>query len=321
MYSFSEGKDQFKLEHTFPTNYAILDLHFPPNNKEPEVKKCFWTANSTGSLACYIFHDKDMLIQNCKVSQVWDREILALSLTFHPHNSRILCVTLSDGTVVLCRLNKELDEVKSTLNIKPHTLETWTSAFNISGDTLFSGADDAVLQKVKIPELHLDAIDADEELESMTPHDEWMNRRLHGAGVTAILEIADSLILTGSYDDHVRLINTQSRPKLLAEEHLGGGVWRLKLIQVGAGSNGAKEYDILASCMHAGARIVRITVGEKPGITITARFEENESMNYGSGFVSSNSDYTILSTSFYDRKLCLSKYRAEAFGSTTQHHR
>ena len=63
----------------------------------------------------------------------------------------------------------------------------------------------------------------------------FVDRRIHLAGVTAILPLSESLLLTGSYDDHVRLLEIPSssqrgRVTELASLNLEGGVWRLKLL-------------------------------------------------------------------------------------------
>jgi len=71
---------------------------------------------------------------------------------------------------------------------------------------------------------------------------------------------------------------------------------------------------LLASCMHAGTRIVRLTKrGVNPSweFEVLAKFEEHESMNYGSDSqpdLNSAGERTFLSTSFYDRRLCLWRY-------------
>lgn len=60
----------------------------------------------------------------------------------------------------------------------------------------------------------------------------WQTRKHHTAGVTAVIPLSQELCLTGSYDDHIRLISTpsQGRKQILTELDLGGGVWRLKLL-------------------------------------------------------------------------------------------
>ena len=66
--------------------------------------------------------------------------------------------------------------------------------------------------------------------------------------------------------------------------------------------------------MHAGARIleVRRTEGGKWLINVLAKFVEHESMNYASDgcciYVGGRVEgFTVVSTSFYDKKLCVWK--------------
>lgn len=107
------------------------------------------------------------------------------------------------------------------------------------------------------------------------------------------------------------------------------------------------SYVILASCMHAGARIVRLTrrsgtqnrrgdvgrastppphAGRGEGeeneadedsewrFEVLARFEEHCSMNYGSDVQPGGSAgaWTIVSTSFYDRLMCVWRFDMDA---------
>lgn len=71
---------------------------------------------------------------------------------------------------------------------------------------------------------------------------------------------------------------------------------------------------LLASCMHAGSRIVKL-IREEGGddwkFEVLARFEEHRSMNYGSDVQPGGAEEgarrkkRIVSTSFYDKLLCL----------------
>lgn len=160
---------------------------------------------------------------------------------------------------------------------------------------------------------------------------QWADRKVHGAGVTAILPLplplalpdesgdSDSLVVTGSYDDQIRLVRTprMGRREVLAELDLGGGVWRLKFLTVAQEASERGRWVILASCMHAGARIVELNrdEGGEWGFEVLARFEEHQSMNYGSDVQPGTGDgdgdgrnVTIVSTSFYDKLLCLWRY-------------
>ncbi|OJD32536.1 wd40 repeat-like protein [Diplodia corticola] len=203
------------------------------------------------------------------------------------------------------------------------------------------------------------------------PPPQWQDRRTHQAGVTALLPLSPPpppsnqdkkkepplLLLTGSYDDRIRLLalptpaSSFRRPKLLAELDLGGGVWRLKDItditavpahdtgrtgSEGRARRARREYIILASCMHAGARVLRLegrrasAEEEEEGgeggdegegesedeedlewsFDVLAAFEEHESMNYASdvrpgGVEGGKGRGTVVSTSFYDRLLAV----------------
>lgn len=75
-----------------------------------------------------------------------------------------------------------------------------------------------------------------------------------------------------------------------------------------------KSYTLLASCMHAGSRIVRLGRSDTDSgewtFTVLAKFEEHKSMNYGSDVQpvqcgQEGGQRTIVSTSFYDKLMCV----------------
>ena len=155
---------------------------------------------------------------------VSDPSVLVLSLAWHPWRAHVIGLTLSDGSVCLCESTEgELwsqDAVIHQTTIHHHTLEAWTLAFSGSNSTnVLSGGDDCVLQS-----------------SSINDHNErqlqWQDRKLHDAGVTAILPLTSELAVTGSYDDHIRLTHLppSGRRQVLAEANMGGGVWRLKTL-------------------------------------------------------------------------------------------
>lgn len=135
-------------------------------------------------------------------------------------------VTLSDGRVCICvgDVLSDWGEKHGFLivDVSKHELEPWTLAFTADTNGVLSGGDDALLQRA----------DMTNEPLIFSATTVWQDRKTHQAGVTAILPLADDLIVTGSYDDHIRLsfAPTSGRRKTLTELHLGGGVWRLKLL-------------------------------------------------------------------------------------------
>lgn len=126
-----------------------------------------------------------------------------------------------------------------------HSLEPWTLAFSPDASRVFSGGDDAVLQALELSSSsvssgrdsgdHLqDDDDDDKENDALSATLLWSDRKIHEAGVTSILPLANDLLVTGSYDDRIRLLSAPvlGRRKVLAELDLGGGVWRLKVLGV-----------------------------------------------------------------------------------------
>jgi diphthamide biosynthesis protein 7 len=339
---------------TIPTDYGILDLHFSPHHQD-----IFCTANSTRSLSLFSTIQREHHDQDPEVSvnllgfyELFPENTLALACQWHPRHPELIGVSLSNGNVVIVHVRGlgsqsiELGDVKICAS---HELEAWTLAFTAfsSGDEsengILSGGDDSFLQYVEEPSLK------DSHPDQAAFH--WKNRRIHSAGVTAILPLASTLVLTGSYDDHVRLLNIPTKPKTLprtlAEENIDGGVWRLKVIKpwseiYNPETRREKDADrddferleldicVLASCMYAGVRILRVKgsrslVNDDQSswtISVVARFEEHQSMNYGSEFiflpkesgkVDEKQDLYIVSTSFYDKLVCLTHVPSDIF--------
>lgn len=178
----------------------------------------------------------------------------------------------------------------------------------------------------------------------------WQTTRLHDAGVTFVLPVPQkNVLLTGSYDDKLRVVappvpsspdRTKRRPRELAGLDLGGGVWRLYVLdeqgeqREKGGRSESTDYALmlLACCMYAGARIVRVEHsqsldedgdgGSAAGsldegewsIKVLGSFTEHESMCYGGavlkaggvdGGAGGETRALLATCSFYDRRLCL----------------
>ena len=266
--------------------------------------------------------------------QFFQSGILVLSCTWHPRCPDIVGVTLSTGEVSLVRIPQEalvfansFDPMTDSLQkvcIFSGILEAWTLSFNPYRDELCSGSDDSVLRIHNVPAISkLFGDDADHNHAfASNPFSVREDQRIHNAGVTAILYISDEIIVTGSYDNFIRVLQIPARGRfqVLTEMDLKGGVWKLNLEKSSHDisqktSPTTFSTNILASCMHAGVRILRLERDENDSWTIrvVAKFNEHKSMNYGS---ESNCDdksgvVTIVSTSFYDSLVCLWRYEPQ----------
>ncbi|KAI1207445.1 uncharacterized protein F4807DRAFT_434637 [Annulohypoxylon truncatum] len=335
----------FRLAETDDVNHiqtvlypsAILDLHF-----HPEREKCAVLAvvSSTGTLSFFrlsSLEGSQVSLEEIVTHRPLDVEegVLFLSCSWHPHIPELLAITTSNYQVHILQVDDSWNVHKThTEPVITHTLEAWTVAFSpftpqdFQQLTIFSGGDDSKLFARKYAFDPKRICGEDDSIETPYPQ---ITMKGHEAGVTAILPLSlrldslNSIVITGSYDDHIRVFAVYdydgflSNSGILAAKNLEGGVWRLKLIDLQKTTGEKEEHRwtalILASCMHAGSRVLEIT-GETATksceVKVLGRFEEHRSMNYGSDFQpgSEKEDrkFRCISTSFYDRLLCLWEY-------------
>lgn len=255
-----------------------------------------------------------------------DEDVLFLQCAWHPSRSHVIGITTSTSLVRLLTLDDNWCIADSTdLDIE-NSLEAWSIAFSpsntnnnevIEAVSIYSGGDDSIMRYTS-RSWAKDGSLRDSTYAPITVFNK------HDAGVTAILPLplvrgeGGRVVMTGSYDDTLRifLIEDLSRSfgaqkvKQVGDINLGGGVWRLNLIDVSERENSTRVR-VLASCMHAGARIVELHILEDNScrVHVLARFEEHASMNYASDFkLADNNTLRCVSSSFYDKLLCVWDY-------------
>lgn len=333
------GREIFHV-HTESRPSAILDLRFQTCSGKEDI---VGAVSSTGTIEVFRFSSSSSgppsltLLSILRLPGVGE-DVLFLQFAWHPTVADTLAITTSRGGVHILQLSPDYSTSLATEDpVILHSLEAWCVTMcptvpameqdDAPSFTIYSGGDDSVLQYATCV-IKGQSPQHDGSLEIELPYPA-MNVRGHGAGVTAILPLlcGKDIVVTGSYDDHIRVYSIQPlqetfglrKTRLLAETNLGGGVWRLHLIKYecggqGEGAIGPWRAFILASCMHAGARIVRVSgpsdgIGEV-NIDILGRFEEHKSMNYASDFqpaseLDGRGELVCVSTSFYDKLLCL----------------
>lgn len=189
----------------------MLDIEWSPHSAG-----LLAVATSTGTLELYNLRDK---LHHQATFRIGEETDLVLDLAWHPAEPHTIGLTLSGGKVLLCRATDWADTSFTLQHVCDHTLEPWTLAFSADGSNIFSGGDDMLLQC--------------RDITADTTIGVWQDSKLHSAGITAILPLTEDLVVTGSYDDHIRLLHRPrgKRPTVLAETDLEGGVWRLKLVE------------------------------------------------------------------------------------------
>ncbi|RMZ85423.1 hypothetical protein DV737_g794, partial [Chaetothyriales sp. CBS 132003] len=255
--SFAGGSRAPKLcQHSFPA--AVLDLRFHPNDGS-----LLGVALSDGTIHFFRFVKRADVLNRCWVTELFPLGHAVVG-TRDPVTGLVPVVTQFQWLPALYEVGRR--DVSNTLTV---TIAASLDSGKTANVDLFSS-------------------------DAPPPTVCFTDGRCHEAGVTAILpltpppppnkgsstSVPDPVpipILTGSYDEYIRLFClSPTSHKLsrqpLASLNLRGGVWRLQLMDHYAGVIAAAQpdttallryqqhYIILVSCMHAGARILRVAI-------------------------------------------------------------
>ena len=207
-----------------------------------------------------------------------------------------LSVGLSSGDVALLSLRPSSSSLCLLSACRAHPLEVWAVASSLfSPSSLFTGSDDAFLGRV------------DWRASACTRLVE------HPAGVTALLPLPSAcggggegeLLLSGCYDERLRLWDTRAMRRPMLETGLGGGVWRLRR-RPGSAEEQRGGALLCAACMHGGLRVLRLSGGGSWRVEVVSEYYEHQSLAYGCDWLPhSDSDERqvaeLVSCSFYDR--------------------
>ena len=232
-----------------------------------------------------------------------------------PASSPSVAVSLSDGSLRVHRLSSSHGGLSCEWSAAVHSLEAWCCCFSPSSpQLLYSGADDCSLRSsdTRGP--------AAASSSSLTAE--------HTAGVTSLLASVSPrlphLLLSGSYDERLRLWDERSWRRPLAESaRLGGGVWRLSWRPQETDDDATLT--VCAACMHAGLKVLRLNlsgVGSGEPVQTVSEYCGHSSIAYGCDWMQldrrrqrggeageedrrseKTSAAAVASCSFYDRSL------------------
>jgi len=272
---------------------AILDMKWLPagsGDGHPHLA----TVNSLGQLEIYEFLRDEQKLQKrtcfCLAEEESQEESpLALALDWRRDEEQTIQLAISDskGDLHLLKYSPQ-GVISRERSWSSHGFEAWTCAFDRwSPHLLYSGGDDMLLMAHDL----------------RTEQRAWTNRA-HMAGVTCLLSHPrhEHHLLTGSYDEQLRLFDIRSMKRTLAELDLGGGIWRLK-------PHPLHPDLILAACMYTNFSVVQLDASA-PGLSLLGAYEEHKSICYGADwapFGNNDGSLTMATCSFYDHKLCVSR--------------
>jgi WD40 repeat protein len=214
-----------------------------------------------------VSEDEGQATENVKIRELVSKNISCSSMCLTVDWDQVdaslssnIAVGLSDGLVSVVSLREAQMQIEHSW--KAHMFEVWTVTYDSHrSDILYSGADDCNFCGWDLRESSYQPI--------------FRNTKSHQMGICSIQKCPDreNCIITGSYDECLRLWDTRlmDKPVLKESVGLGGGVWKLKFHP----SNGNL---VLAACMHNGFAIVRL---EDDGIKIVEEYKRHDSLAYG----------------------------------------
>ncbi|KAK6464755.1 WD40-repeat-containing domain protein [Scheffersomyces coipomensis] len=275
-----------------PTASAILDIKFNPQDDSMLI-----SAHSTGEIMVWKYDQENKSLEIKEIMQIFEREYLVTSIVFSITSPNILLATSTSGESSIVDLYSKTNETLFTT----HELECWTGNFGELGElsnVVYTGGDDAKL-------IAHDLRTMDKIWSTTSRH--------HDAGVVSILPSGTSWnnanphqLWSGSYDDNLRIFDLRLMdksnpslipgyiPKILKQENLGGGVWRL----IPSPIEGDER--VLACCMYDGARVINPLADN--GFEVSRYFKgDHSSMCYGGDWAEKTN--TIATCSFYDNIL------------------
>ncbi|KAL3132669.1 hypothetical protein ABBQ32_009187 [Trebouxia sp. C0010 RCD-2024] len=259
---------------------GILDMKWQPVQPARLLAAC-----ADGSLHVLMVQPDDKAIHVTRQQAVKASDTMALSLDINDLGRQVISSS-SDGSLSVLQASESAMSV--TAQWHGHDLEAWNVAFDRWQDkVVYSGADDCMLKGW--------------DLRQPGSAPTFVNRKSHTAGVCCIASSPrqEHCLLTGSYDEHIRMWDSRKLEAPLAEVSTGGGVWRLKW-------HPSDPVQVLAACMHNGFVVVQADASTG-NIRVVEEYPHQKSLGYGADWCSlPTGPFSIAATcSFYDRLLHL----------------
>ena len=260
---------------------GVLDMKWSHHN-EPKLA----VAEAGGDVVIYeVVKDQEsegkLKLKSISRTNVSNGLCLALEWSF---DSERIVISDSLGCVTMLTVSDEDVVAKMTNISNTHGFEAWTVCLSKHDTNIFySGGDDCKLNCY--------------DLRSNDSSPVRSNKSSHSMGVTSMVASARSsnVLVTGSYDEHVRMWDVRNLRSETSSYSVGGGVWRLK-------PKPEDEDVMLVAAMHDGFKIAQ-------NCEIVQEFREHESLAYGADWVADfqfeDTQQSMIATcSFYD---CLFK--------------
>lgn len=264
---------------------AILDAKWMIINK-----KCLLVAASALSeiIVYELKADDDHLhfVDKINLATENDENLLTLAIDVRTSANSSENLIASDSRGVVTLLTVTQSNIIKERSWKAHSFEAWTCAFDKwNPNIVYTGGDDTFMHiyDIRAPEVQ-----------------QILKSKCHIAGVTSFLSFTENRLISGSYDERLRLFDTRAWRQPITELQLHGGIWRIK----------ASKCDrnlLLCACMYKNFSLCRIN-NERDKLDLVGELTEHTSICYGCDWSPNrlcDNGQVIITCSFYDKKLCI----------------
>lgn len=284
LYKYSADSDEIERLDVVETA-AILDAKW-----YVEGQRCLLAAASALS-EVILFElrsdDRLHLLDSIKLATDTAENLLTLAVDVRNGKSSERNLLASDSRGFVSLLTIADSRIVEERSWKAHSFEAWTCAFDKwNENVVYTGGDDTFF--------HVYDLRADEV-------QQIVKNKCHIAGVTSFLSYDESRLMTGSYDEHLRIFDTRNWREPLSELPLGGGIWRIK-------SSKCDPQYVLCACMYYNFSVCRIDESMSNS-EVVAVLSAHESICYGADWAprkGCDGKQVIATCSFYDKKMCVS---------------
>ncbi|BBN10762.1 diphthine methyl ester acylhydrolase [Marchantia polymorpha subsp. ruderalis] len=256
------GSSDLSLTQIFHTETSgVFDICWRPWS-DGSSRPCLAQASADGTLRLHELQD-DPTSSAAELHETSRADVsssMCLFVDWAPNSCEPqLAVSHSDGSLSVIDVGQADPQVISSW--AAHGFEAWIVSYDTwKPQIVHSGGDDSQFCCWDLRD---------------TQRPAFRDRKTHQMGVCSIQSspLRENILVTGSYDEHVRLwdLRMLHKPVVQAELGLGGGVWRLKW-------HHSDSQLLLAACMHNGFAVARVGDDE---IEVLERYEEHNSLAYG----------------------------------------
>lgn len=233
--------------------------------------------------------DRLHLIDTISLAANGDENLLTLALdvrtTASSSHTENLIASDSHGQCSLLTVTQS--NIVKERTWKAHSFEAWTCAFDkYNSNIVYTGGDDTFMH---VYDIRAAAVQ------------QTIKNKCHIAGVTSIFSFSEHCLITGSYDEYLRIFDTRNWRTPVTDLQLFGGVWRIK-------PSKCDRNVLLCACMYKNFSVCRVN-DERNALKLVAEFNEHESICYGADWAPNrlcNGGQVMITCSFYDKKLCIS---------------